>query len=238
MRAHYLQHIPFENLGSMEPWLISAGYAITCTRFFAGDELPELNDIDLLIILGGPMSINDENDFPWLVSEKIFIYDFIQSGKPVLGVCLGAQLIASAKSCRVFPNHEKEIGWFPVRGMRNISDSFFRFPDSVKVFHWHGETFDLPAGAVLLASSEGCVNQAFQIGRSVIGLQFHLETTPDSALKMVDNCRAELQPLMYVQTEAEILAAQPENYREINDLMNDVLSYLVKQSGKSNQETI
>ena len=172
------------------------------------------------------MSVNDEGEFPWLAPEKQLIRDAIQSGKAVLGVCLGAQLIASAMGARVYRNHVKEIGWFPVQRFPSIGTSTFRFPPSVEVFHWHGETFDLPSGATRLARSEGCENQAFQLGRSVMGLQFHLETTPESAREIVAHCRAELLPSKYVQSEAAILAAPPEKYRAINNLMSEVLSFL------------
>ncbi|MGH6636305.1 MAG: type 1 glutamine amidotransferase [Gammaproteobacteria bacterium] len=110
----------------------------------------------------------------------------------MLGVCLGAQLIASAMSARVYPNHLKEIGWSPMQAVRRDDCAYFRFPDAIEVFHWHGETFDLPSGAVRLAQSDGCKNQAFQLRKSVIGLQFHLETAPETAREIVANCRAEL----------------------------------------------
>jgi GMP synthase-like glutamine amidotransferase len=226
MHAHYLQHVPFEGLGSIEPWLATAGYEITGTRLFESARLPAVNDVDLLVVMGGPMSVNDEDDFPWLVPEKQFIRDAIESGKPVLGVGLGAQLIASALGARVYPNSEKEIGWFPVRRVPSTGKTVFRFPESADVFHWHGETFELPPEAILLASSAGCAHQAFQLGRAVIGLQFHLESTPDSVRDIVAHCRSDLQPARYVQMEPEILAAPPTRYRAINALMGDVLSYL------------
>ncbi len=231
MHAHYLQHVPFESLGSIEPWLRSAGYQITNTRFFLTTELPDLQGIDLLVVMGGPMSVNDEVEFPWLVQEKQFIRNAVESGKSVLGVCLGAQLIASAMGARVFPNRVREIGWFPIEGGSSVERSTFRFPLSVEVFHWHGETFDLPSGAVRLARSEGCENQAFQLGRSVIGLQFHLETTPEAAREIVTHCRAELTPSRYVQAEATILAAPPGKYRVVNQLMGKVLSFLTRADG-------
>ncbi|MFZ3157950.1 MAG: gamma-glutamyl-gamma-aminobutyrate hydrolase family protein, partial [Smithella sp.] len=178
MRAHYLQHVEFEGLGSIASWLEADGYEITNTRLFESAKFPNLKEIDLLVVMGGPMSVNDEDDFPWLVSEKQFIREAINSGKPVLGICLGAQLIASAAGAKVYSNPVKEIGWFPIYGISSQDVSIFSFPPSVKVFHWHGETFDLPSGAIRLAKSDGCENQAFQIGKPVIGLQFHLETTP------------------------------------------------------------
>ncbi len=232
MRTHCLQHVAFEGLGSMEPWLVSVGHEITFTRFYEGTDFPKAEDVDLLIVMGGPMSVNDEIELPWLAPEKTFVRRVIKSGKPVLGVCLGAQLIASAMGARVYPNPCKEIGWLPVRAVRPQADPaypLFRFPPEVEVFHWHGETFDLPAGAILLASSAGCRNQAFQLGASVIGLQFHLETTPETLRGLVANCRAELVPSRYVQPEAELLAVPPSNYRAINGLMAKVLTFLLER---------
>ena len=228
MRVHYLQHVPFEGLGSMEPWFMEEGWEITSTPFFESAALPDLDQVDLLVAMGGPMSVNDEEEFPWLVGEKQFIGAAIEAGKAVLGVCLGAQLIASAMGARVFGNRFKEIGWFPIQGVGSGAGSGFRFPSSVEVFHWHGETFDLPPGAVRLARSEGCENQAFQLGRSVMGLQFHLETTPEAAAALVSNCRDELSPSRYVQSESTILGAGQGRYRAINGLMADVLTYLLE----------
>jgi len=244
MRAHCFLHVPFEGPGSIEPWLVKNGYTLTQTRFYetpgpssltASRELPvppPLPDpagIELLVIMGGPMSVNDEAEFPWLVAEKAFVREAIESGTPVLGICLGAQIIASAMGAEVFPNAHKEIGWFPVHSApapHSAENTVFSFPSETTVFHWHGETFQLPAGAVLLASSPACKNQAFQLGPRVIGLQFHLETTPDSAREIVQNCRDELLPAEYVQTEAGILSAGADQYTSINNLMSDVLSFL------------
>jgi GMP synthase-like glutamine amidotransferase len=231
MRAHYFQHVPFEGLGSIGSWLRAAGYEVTKTRFFESATLPDINEIDLLVVMGGPMSVNDENFLPWLVPEKRFIHDFIEDEKPVLGICLGAQLVANAMGAAVYRNTLKEIGWFPIQGVSTTGSSNFSFPSSLEVFHWHGETFDLPTGATLLARSEGCENQAFQLGRSVIGLQFHLETTPESIREIVSNCRDELIPSQFVQTADEILSAKSEKFESINLIMNDVLFYLQQSNG-------
>ena len=125
------------------------------------------------------MSVNDEDVLDWLRPEKQLVRDAVARGIPVLGVCLGGQLIASALGARVYPGAASEIGWFPVHGVPDVAPSF-QFPPEILAFHWHGETFDLPAGAVRLAGSAACENQAFQVGRNVIALQFHLETTPDN----------------------------------------------------------
>ncbi len=229
MRAHYLQHVPFEGLGSIEPWLLQHGYTITCTRLFDSEPLPDIDDVDFLIVMGGPMSVNDEDDYPWLATEKTFISRFIKSEKPVLGICLGAQLIAVAMGAEVFANSEKEIGWFPIEAIRPAGHEVFQFPTTNQVFHWHGETFHLPDGAVRLAKSDACDNQAFQLGDHVIGLQFHLETTEDSAKTLIVNCRHELVQATHVQSEAELLSAPQQHYACINRLMDEVLEYLHKR---------
>ncbi len=228
MRAHYLQHVPFEGLGSIENWLRQAGYDISCTRFYESEPLPPVSDVDLLVVMGGPMSVHDEDRYPWLVLEKAFIKAFIDSGKPVLGVCLGAQLIATVAGGSVKTNKEKEIGWFPIRSVVRSEEDDFVFPENVEVFHWHGETFDLPPGAKRLAESVACKNQAFQLGSSVIGLQFHLESTPNSVKQLVSNCRDELVFAPFVQSEEEILSKAKADYAAINRLMGDVLSFLLR----------
>ena len=229
MRAHYLQHVSFEGLGSIESWLKKAGYEITSTKLFDGPDFPDLGKIDFLIIMGGPMSVNDEDKFPWLVAEKQFIWNAIAKSKPVLGICLGAQLIANALGAGVYPNKVKEIGWFPIQGIESNDQSIFEFPESINVFHWHGETFDLPLGAIRLAKSDACENQAFQFGKSAMALQFHLETTPVAAQALVTNCRDELIPAPFIQTEEEILSANPEHYKSINALMDKLLSCLLQK---------
>ena len=112
MNAHFFQHVPFEGIGNIEPWLIAKGYEITSTQFYKNSQLPDYQKIDLLIIMGGPMSVNDEAKYPWLVAEKQFIRNCIEAGKSVLGICLGSQLIANAMGASVYRNHEKEIGIF------------------------------------------------------------------------------------------------------------------------------
>ncbi len=225
MRAHYLQHVPFEGLGSIGPWLENAGYQITCSRLFESSELPPPDAMDLLVVMGGPMSVNDERDYLWLASEKHLIRQVVASGTPVLGICLGAQLIASAMGASVTASPEKEIGWFPVTATAGAAGTF-RFPDTLRVFHWHGETFELPRGAVQLARGVACENQAFQLGDHVIGLQFHLETTPDSAREIIRHCEHELVAGPYIQSAAEMLSAPASAYQAINAVMADVLACL------------
>ena len=227
LRAHYLQHVPFEGLGSIGAWLQSFCTEVTVTKLFQDPTLPVVDGLDLLIIMGGPMSVNDETEFPWLVAEKQFIRAAIEKDKAVIGICLGAQLIANAMGAGVHPNATKEIGWFPIFGTRSgNAEKLFSFPQELPVFHWHGETFDLPAGAIRLARSRGCENQAFQLGGQVIGLQFHLETTAATARDLVHFCRDELQPGRYVQTGSEILGVEDSSYTAINAWMDKVLQFI------------
>ncbi len=210
----------------MRPWLEARGATITYTRFFSGEVIPALDGIDLLVVMGGPMSVNDEATLPWLVAEKSAIREAVRDGIPLLGVCLGAQLIASALGARVYPNRTKEIGWHPISAVDGGADTF-RLPAECRVFQWHGETFDLPRGAVRIAASAACANQAFQLGRRVLALQFHLETTPATAEAMLVHCRDELVPAPCVQREHDIRAATTADYARINALAGEVLDYLV-----------
>ncbi len=231
MNVHVLLHAPFEGLGSIDAWLHKRGASIQYTRFYDSGTLPDLTGVDFVIAMGGPMSVNDEQQYPWLKQEKAFIYKAICQDVPVLGVCLGAQLIANSFGARVFPNRYKEIGWFPIEAVHTDSDRL-PFPKQTTAFHWHGETFDLPKGAVPLARSAGCENQAFQIGRNVIGLQCHLETTPETLALMIENNRGEWQrPLRliedkYIQTENAMRNVPESAYSQINNLMDNILSYV------------
>lgn len=228
MRAHYFQHVPFEGLGSIEYWLQQRRAPVSVTRFYAGDALPNPAKVDLLIVMGGPMSINDEADYPWLKLEKQFIRDFIAAGKPVVGICLGAQLIANVMGASVYMGAQKEIGWWSIQGAADVPTDCLRFPDEMLAFHWHGETFDLPGGAVRLASSAVCENQVFQLGERVMGLQCHLETTLDSAYDIIEHCADELVDAPTIQSAEQMLAAGAEDFRAINEQMSRVMDYLVR----------
>jgi len=229
VKVHVLQHVPFEDIGSMAAWLMSRGTKASYTRFFENPELPDPDKLDLVIAMGGPMSVNDESVWPWLRSEKRFIHTAIRHGVSVLGICLGAQLVASALGCRVYRNPVKEIGWFPIEGISG-SSATFRFPSRCKVFHWHGETFDLPNGAIRLARSAACENQAYQLNKNVIGMQFHLETTPQSAQALMENCSDELVAGEYIQPKSQMCSVPDEAYKEINELMGRVMDYVTRGS--------
>ena len=176
------------------------------------------------------MSVNDEDRLPWLKREKRFIREVVLRQTPYVGICLGAQLLANAFGARVYPNSEREIGWFPVWPAA-ARGSLLPLAAPTAVFHWHGETFDLPEGAVHLARSEACAHQAFQLGRRALGLQFHLETTPASAEALIDNCRGELTGGGHVQTEEALRSTPEEHYLRINGLMEEVLTGLTAHPG-------
>ncbi len=207
MRIHWFQHAPFEGLGAIKSWALERGHTLTCTRFHAGETAPAtVDEIDWLIVMGGPMNVYQYRDYPWLRAEKRVIRDAVTANKRVLGVCLGAQLIADALGGKVYQNDEKEIGWFPVTAVPEGMESPFALPDQVVVFHWHGDTFTLPPGGVWLGRSEACEHQAFAVGEHVLGLQFHLEMTPTDVAAITTACADELKPAPHVQEASEILA--------------------------------
>ena len=234
MRVHILQHVPFEGIGCMGSWLDSRDAELGYTRFYESAELPDVRGIDLVIIMGGPMNVPDETTHPWLVAEKKFVREAIDQGVAMLGVCLGAQLIADVMGARIFPNEFKEVGWLPIEAVDGGEDSF-AFPERMMAFHWHGDTFDLPVGALRLARSEGCENQAFQLGKNVIGLQFHLETTMETTELMIENCPEDLANGRYVQSVDAMRKATAVNDNLANRLVFAILDYLTIKLGQETE---
>ena len=219
MKIHWLQHVPFEGLGCMAPWLTGNGHNVSCTRFWAGDRLPDIGSVDGLIVMGGPMGVYDEDGYPWLAEEKAFIKNIIAQDKPVLGICLGAQLIAEVLGSKVWKNSQREIGFFPVTGDGKI------FPAEFMAFHWHGDTFGIPEGAVHLASSAACENQAFVYKSNVLALQFHLETTEESLLSLYAHSKDEVTGGPFIQTLEKMKPFFPM-LGKANALMFDLLKRL------------
>jgi GMP synthase (glutamine-hydrolysing) len=228
MRVCSLLHVPFEGLAAIGPWLEKHDHSVRGVNLYAGASLPLTSDFDWLIVMGGPMGANDVRIHPWLRGEKALIKKAIEERKIVLGICLGAQLIAAALGARVYANDHREIGWFPITSnLHPASGAIGRlFPETIEVFHWHGDTFDLPNGAQRLASSTACLNQAFCVGDKVLGLQFHLESTDASATRMIQHCSDEIaSPGPFIQTADEMLA-KSDRFEQANELLSSILTAL------------
>ncbi len=210
LRIHYLQHVPFEGLACISDWIEKNEFLLSSTKYFDNDSLKnnqrEIDSIDWLIIMGGPMSVNDENKFKWLKSEKSFIEKAITNNKTVIGICLGAQLIADVLGSKIYKNEFKEIGWFDIELIEEGKHHtlFEDFPSITKVFHWHSDTFELPANSIRIAKSEACPNQSFVYNKKVIGLQFHLEMNEKSINELILNAKDDITEGRFVQTESEM----------------------------------
>ena len=225
-----MQHVPFENPGSILTWAKKQGYVLTNTQLYKNDSFPKQQDFDWLVIMGGPMNIYDEENYPWLAEEKAFIQEAITSGKVIIGLCLGGQLLAEVIGGKVTQNPVKEIGWFPIHLSEEARSSplFSFFPAEPMVFQWHGDTFStLPEGAICLAESKACQHQAFVYRKRVFGFQYHLENTLSIIKDLVENCAEEMVPDLYVQTPAELLA-HPEYIEQNNQWMDQFLTQLEK----------
>jgi GMP synthase (glutamine-hydrolysing) len=227
MRIHLLQHVAFEGLGSIEEWARANDAVISTSRLFADEALPPMDEFDWLVVMGGPMNIYQEESYPWLRGEKACIAEAIKGGKVVLGVCLGAQLIADCLGAKVTRNRQREIGWFPLTRVHPAMEAII--PTGSLVMHWHGDTFALPSGAELLASSEACDNQGFIHQGRVVGLQFHLETTAESLASLIAAGSDDLSPAgPYIQTAHE-MQADAGRFPAINRMMAALLNRLRDQ---------
>jgi GMP synthase-like glutamine amidotransferase len=226
MRLHFLQHAPFEDLGIIAGWANDKKIPVSRTAFFLNETLPNIDSFDFLVVMGGPMGVYDEDKYTWLTPEKEFIKEAILAGKAVLGICLGAQLIADVLGAKVYSNSNKEIGWFPVRkNTKSEAKDTHLFHDEFYAFHWHGDTFDLPEGSIPIGESDACKNQGFIYGERVMALQFHLETTPSSVENLIKNCGDELISGPYIQ-QAEKIREGNKYIPESNWLMYNALDYL------------
>lgn len=228
MRIHYLQHVPFEDPANIVTWARRRGYSLTGTHLYNYEALPAMEEFDLLVIMGGPMNIYQEEEYPWLATEKKFIKAAVAAGKAVLGICLGAQLIAAVLDGKVTKNPVGEIGWLPVEftSQALASPLFAGFPATVRVFQWHNDTFStLGEGCVSLAGSEACAHQAFLYKDRVVGFQFHMESNEASIRSLLGNCAGELTDGPYIQTEKQIVRGL-SGLPPINVLMDNFLDRL------------
>jgi len=230
MRVHVVQHVPFEVPGLIAEWALARGHTLHVTRAWT-DEFPAHAGDGLLVVLGGPMGAADDDALPWLAPEKHFIGQAIAAGGPVLGVCLGAQIIALVIGGSVRRNRETEIGWYPVMLTPEGEESplLAEWPAETVVGHWHGDTFELPEGMQPILSSEHCRNQAFVFADNVVGLQFHLEWTPELLGGMLEACGDELTaPGPAIASAAELLGGLETGQEKRRELLFALLDRLVR----------
>jgi len=210
MRIHFIQHVPFEYPGSIKDWAEENKHTTSYTKVYEAVTFLSVNEFDMLVIMGGPMGVYEEDKYEWMQHEKSCIKNAIAANKKVLGICLGAQFIAEALGSKVYPHTIKEIGWLPVEKVieQPLTE---HLPQTFTTFHWHGDTFNLPANAVHLFKTTACAQQGFIYKDHVAGLQFHMEIKEDLLNDMTEYERAELIKAEYVQTEDEIKQLTP-NY--------------------------
>jgi len=229
MHIHVFQHLDIESPGMILGWAAERGHSISFTRFFDGETASGLSQPDLLIIMGGSMGANDDALFPWMAGEKEFIREAIRQNTRILGICLGSQLLATCLGANVRKNRQEEIGYFPVSATAEAaSDKVFRnMPSPWKVFHWHGDTFEIPAGARHIASSKACANQAFTLGRFT-GIQFHPEADAQLVSELINKWGHTLVTADYVQPPSEILrnAREPSQDRAVLYKLMDNIAQL------------
>ncbi|MBN1182612.1 MAG: type 1 glutamine amidotransferase [Bacteroidales bacterium] len=226
MRIHFFIHVPVEEPALILDWVNDSGHSKSFTRFYKDPSLPDINDFDALIIMGGAMSVNDEERYPWLKAEKQFIKKCIDSNKKVLGVCLGSQLIAAALGSKIYKNTYSEIGWFNVWLLKvnNEKSPFANLPGRFCTFHWHGDTFDLPAGCTRYASSEVTPNQAFMYKDIALALQFHMEFDAKTIKEMIQAWPEDFDGSKYVQDSEFIinnLHRIEDNRKYLNTILED-----------------
>jgi GMP synthase (glutamine-hydrolysing) len=208
MRVQAIYHESNEKLGYIEDWVTRKGHQLFVCNLYLNEKLPDLQSFDMLIVMGGSMSANDELFFPWLAAEKELIRRAIISEKTIIGICLGAQLIAAALGGNVLAAKHQETGWYNIQfddesGIRKILKGT---PENMTVLHWHAETFDLPQGAVRLASSEATKEQGFLYNKKVLAIQFHLEMKEENVRQMIDHLQISADSGPFVQQADQIIA--------------------------------
>lgn len=235
MHIHYLQHIALETPGCILGWAAETGCRVTRTAFFAGEPLPDPTAPDLLLVMGGPMNIYEEKTYPWLKGEKACIRAAAAAGKTVVGLCLGAQLIADALGGRVTRGKMPEIGWHTVRWNEHaaIDPLFAPLGRETVVFQWHYDTFStLPPGARLLAGSAACPHQAFAVGEQIFGFQFHLENTREMLEGYIAAGADEMVPGPATQTPEQVRARYGDYIPQANEMARSFFTALAQRAAR------
>lgn len=206
MNALIIKHIDIEGPGLIEYCLTQEKIPYQILNLETGGRFPKMNGLSHLIFLGGPMNVYEEDRYPFLKDEDLFIKEAIQRGKAILGICLGAQLIAKALGAKVFKAPVKEIGWYDVTLTKiGSQDSLFSgIPTTFPVFQWHEDTFEIPKGAKLIATSSPISHQAFRYGDKVCGLQFHLEVTEQMIRDWTETYQEQAKVQIMIETQMKI----------------------------------
>lgn len=209
MTIHCLMHVPFEGPAAIATWARQRSHRLVTHPLYANESPPAgIAASDLIVVLGGPMGVADEDAHPFLIAEKRWLRAQIAAGRRLLGICLGAQLLAEALDAPVTANAHREIGWFPILRHRSAISrpAFAAMPERFDAFHWHGDTFALPPGAVPLGASAATANQGFAYGTGLVALQCHLEYDADAIRAMIAQCGPELAvSAAYVQSDPAVL---------------------------------
>jgi GMP synthase-like glutamine amidotransferase len=239
MKIHCLEHLKNETLGSIGTWITQKQHSLTKTLLYNEDfseepHFPNPEDFDLLLIMGGSMSVWEEAEYPWLKPEKKFVKEVIKSGKPILGSCFGGQIIAEVLGAKVTKNKYKEIGWHEVKLVipsriekkesLELPTCFF---SEFKAFMWHGDTFEIPAGAIKLFESEACANQGYLYNGNILGLQFHPEADKQWVKNQIEESSHELISDKYIQA-ADAICRQKTSFEEAKKVSFTIMDWFEK----------
>jgi GMP synthase-like glutamine amidotransferase len=230
MKIHLLEHDPLDFQTNIDVWAAKRGHALARTEVFRGAPFPGPHDYDWLMVMGGSQHAWEETLHPWLVGEKKEIARALAAGKPILGICFGAQLLAEALGGQVFTHRQKEIGWHPVRKTPEGESSplLHAVPDRFLTFHWHSDHFRLPQDAVRLAASDCSENQAFSHpAHPILGLQFHPEYTREMVGHFAREFGAQWTPGPFVAGRDRTLV-QTQTVPDTYGLMETILANMEK----------